>query len=119
MGNVVCGSTTCPAPAQVCCSGNTQGPDAAGGNVCGAPGTCGHDIYTCSGQANCPSGTVCCVTLGGGGQGIDLAQCQFTCGTGGTQTGDSAQVCQPGDVCPAGTTCQTGIGGYTEPVCAP
>jgi hypothetical protein len=107
----------------VCCAGNNGGPgggDASGnGDVCGPVGTCGHDIYTCTGQANCPSGTVCCVTLGGGGQGIDLAVCQFTCGSGGTQTGDSAQVCQPADKCPTGLMCQAGIGGYTENVCAP
>jgi hypothetical protein len=109
----MCGATSCSAPAQVCCSGG-QGTEA-----CGAADGCLNDVYACTGQLNCPDGTVCCVTVGGFGSGQDLAQCQVSCGSGdGTSQGDSAQACQPGDRCPAGDTCQGGFGDYVQAVCA-
>jgi hypothetical protein len=112
-GAIACGTSVCPAPDMICC---VEAVDSA---ACGAEGDCASDVYACTGQANCPDGTVCCVTVGGFASGQDLAECLRACGRGdGTQAGDSAQVCQPSDRCPAGTTCQTGVGEYIQPVCA-
>jgi hypothetical protein len=105
---IACGATTCPIPAETCCVSELQ----AGGNnsfACVVGTTCpappgGGDTAAlkCSGQANCATGTVCCIRIVADGDDA-ASECKASC------TGDEAQLCdlKAGDAggCPAAAPC--------------
>lgn len=72
---VPCNGTPC-ATGEICCH---KGSDAAG-DVCDADGSCsgGAKPVSCAGPAWCPSGEVCCATLGGN-DGVEVVECRRTC----------------------------------------
>jgi hypothetical protein len=131
--NLPCGSATCLIPAETCCvtdtgtgyafacvsgptcpaggGGGTGGNDAGGdggGNNTGGAGNVG--AFKCTSAANCPQGTVCCVTAPN-----DLASssCQASCGP------TDAQLCDPKATatgCPTSAPCSSAnIGDWTLP----
>lgn len=91
--SIACGSTTCPIPAETCCvsdlksGGNTSFVCVAGA-TCPSSGTVGDTAaLKCSGAANCPGGTICCVRVVGGDNAA--SECKAACGA------DEAQLCDP------------------------
>lgn len=96
--SIACGSTTCALPAQTCCvypfanpppdfsyscATGAGCPDAGGG---GGGGGGNVTALKCSGAANCPASTVCCVSQTNAGTSSD---CQTAC------TKNQAQLCDP------------------------
>jgi hypothetical protein len=116
--SVVCGSTTCAIPSDMCCVFQPAAPPpdftyACGGGAACPPGVGGNGTTSlkCSSAANCPSNTVCCAHP----VGNDVASsCQATC------TGTDAQLCDPraassGCVGDAGTCSSMNIGDWNLP----
>ena len=120
-----CGNTTCAIPAEVCCitptsAGTAYGcetgtcalPDAGRGNGGddggGQNGNQGGDVnlvtLSCSAQANCPTGTVCCATMS------DAKGTVTACQMGASCSKDGIQLCDPAaptasNGCAAGQQC--------------
>jgi hypothetical protein len=98
MSSLPCGSTQCAIPAEVCCVSANANPPPDFSYACytgtcpvddaGAVGAGGPTALQCSGAANCPANTVCCVTQQPGG-GV-ASSCVATCDPAG-----SAQLCDP------------------------
>jgi len=81
-----CGTSTCDAATEVCCT-------APGGGTCVAKGVCtSGGVLACSGSSSCPGGQVCC------GSNPMSSSCKTSCTEGVT-------FCDTSDECPSGTTC--------------
>lgn len=119
-----CGNTSCAIPAQVCCitptsaglaygceTGTCALPDAGQGNG-GDGGQGGNQgggdvnlvMLSCSDQANCPTGTVCCATRS------DATGTVAACQMGTSCQKDGIQLCDPAapaatNGCPSGQQC--------------
>lgn len=95
---LTCGATTCALPAQQCCVADLPGQNnigygcaAASDAGCPRPdggGGGGGDVTSlkCSGAANCPANTKCCVRSTNGGAS---SECKADCGN------NEAQLCDP------------------------
>lgn len=93
--SITCGTTMCALPAQTCCVYPLANPPPDFSYAC-AVGACadagggggGPDVTAlkCSGAANCPASTVCCVSQTNAGTSSD---CQASC------TNKQAQLCDP------------------------
>jgi hypothetical protein len=102
---IACGAATCSIPADSCCVselGNRQTSyDCVTTATCPRPSGGGSTAaLKCSGQANCSSGTVCCVQENNGNA---ASTCKSSCGSG------EAQLCDPavagGGGCPSAARC--------------
>ncbi len=102
-----CGNTSCAIPAEVCCvtptsaglaygceTGTCAIPDAGRGTGNGGNGNQGGDVnlvtLSCSDQANCPTGTVCCATQSDSKGTVAACQMGTVCSKDGIQLCDPA-----------------------------
>lgn len=94
---IKCGTATCNAATQKCCTTFSRGQGAVSTCV-GTNDACQGADQACDDKADCPANQICCA--GGGGGGSFGASCQASCGQG-------IQLCKAANECVDGGTCQT------------
>lgn len=96
---------------ETCCLTTTTTLAGTTQNTTCQTSTCSGTPLTCSSQANCPQGQVCCGTetdpSAFARASYQDVSCAATCTSGPLDVPTRVQFCDPGDTCPAGTTCQT------------
>ncbi|MFO0676926.1 MAG: hypothetical protein U0169_10345 [Polyangiaceae bacterium] len=118
-GTIACGQATCPAATQFCCARQAV----SNNNTClGKPGT--NQCFTgkpveCDSADDCPSGTVCCVSVGGFSNGVRDITCRARTECA---TNSRSELCTKSgsNTCPAGQSCKVDVPGFDGlTTCAP